>query len=141
MMLAVAEVQNSRRAAISIAQLAQDMCEAVLLELRTTSPLSGTDVQRMKRGVEYQRNTIAAFPLWSLRNEEMMRCFAPLASILDYIADNLREVADTTGKGEPASIEVVNLVVGRINPLRDQVAANLDGLRTLAMSTRAALAD
>jgi len=130
--LAAENDRNARLVAISFASIAQDVCETVILSLATDAPPGGDDVQRIKRGVEYQRQTIAAFPLASLKEEALMQSFAPLASILDSIVDNLREVADTTLGGKIASPVVIRLVIGRIRKLCDLAAANLVRLREMS---------
>jgi hypothetical protein len=124
--------RNARAAAISLATLAQAECANVLARLADGADIEGSEVQRLKRSIEYQRETIAAFSLASLKDEGLMRNFAPLPGALDSVADNLRELADTTMGGRPASRPVVALVVGRLRILCAEGEARLAELRRLA---------
>lgn len=130
--LAAQADRNARLAAVSLAAIAQAECSKVLDRLKSEQGLEGSEVQRLKRSVEYQREMVAGFPLASLKDAALMRSFAPFAGALDAVADNLREIADTTMGGRLASTTVVALVAGRLQALCEEGERALEELERLS---------
>jgi hypothetical protein len=112
------EDRNARQAALALAGLGLRCCERVRSTLADEREvIDGALIQRLKRQVESVGNMLASFPIASLKLRGPIENFAELPGLLDSVADNLREAADTTLKGDPAEPRTLSKVCARIDAL------------------------
>jgi hypothetical protein len=132
--------RNARQAALALAALALECCEAVRADLfpEDVNSIDGALIQRLKRRVEATRQMLAAFPIASLKLRRPIECYAALPGLLDWVADNLREVADTTVVHGRVDVHTVFNVRIRIGGLCEEAKVAVRNLEAAVAESDAA---